>query len=409
MNKVLFLSYYFPPSGGGGVQRSSKFVKYLSDYDWEPIVITVHNEHWQPRDETLCQDVKGIGIYRTKSNIFPILVQKPLGWLISGGCLYPDIQLGWLPYLHKKVDKILAKEKISVVYTSCSPFSVNLEGLRIKKKYGIPWVTDFRDPWTLNVTYKPNNPVYARLSQNLEKRTMKYCDYYIANTKGNLSRARDVFPVIKNKSTWIPNGFDLDDFRFDKNKKNNQPIWQLTYTGSCYTSYSPEPVFRVVRNFLDGTKECKILINYAGTSADLFIKIASKYKLESIIRQCGYLNHQESIRLIQNSDILLLFLPNDEKATSWVPGKLYEYLASGVPILAVVPKGDAFQIVNESKAGITLTHEEAEQRGSDVLAYLWARWKKGENWSFHNWEYIKRYDRRVLTEKLVNVFNSLKG
>lgn len=415
MKKVLFLTYYFPPIAGGGVQRSSKFVKYLPNFGWEPIVITVNDDPSQPKDETLLKDVGKARIIRTKCNIIPHkLLQNRYVREALDLILCPDINIGWLPYIREKVDEIIENEDISLVYTSCRPFSLNLEGMRIKKKYGIPWVTDFRDPWTLNTFFKPVTPVHGWINRKIEKRAMELCDYYIANTESNLTRAYEVFPVLNTKSTWIPNGFDPEDFKSDKdgayNKKSNgMDSWNITYTGACYHTYNPKDLLKIIREFIDDNKECgrEIVINYAGSHFKCFLRYASKYNLESYVINHGYLSHADSVELIKNSDLLLLYLPDDDKASSWVPGKLYEYLASNIPIFAIVPQGDTFDIINKSGAGIALTHEEIESIGYKELENQYSKWRSCVNHAEINVKYITKYNRYVQTQKLANIFDKL--
>jgi len=411
MKKVLFLAYYFPPAGGGGVQRSSKFVKYLPDFGWEPIVITANEVQSEPKDFSLLTDVRKTKIIRTdKDNIIPkLLLNNKYVYEFFNMVICPDIQLGWLPYLRKKVDNVIKTKNISLVYTSCSPFSLNLEGIRIQKKYRIPWITDFRDPWTLNTNFKPISPIHKELNTILEKKTMELCNYYIANTEMNLKKAWDVFPNLKNKSTWIPNGFDPDDFKHKicKTKLINDEKneWHFTYIGACYHNYNPAYLFKLINEFLEKHEDCRIVIHYAGAHFKCFFNGAKKYRLQNLIINHGYLNHLDSIELIQNSDLLLLYLPKKKNASAWVPGKLYEYLSSNKPIFAVIPEGISYEIINISKSGIALTYEEAENHGSKELNELWFRWKNGSTFFPTDQEYIKMYDRKVLTKKLANIFD----
>lgn len=412
MKKVLFLAYYFPPAGGGGVQRSSKFVKYLPDFGLEPIVITANEVQSEPKDLSLLNDVRKIKIIRTdKDNIIPkLLLNNKYVYEFFNMVVCPDIQLGWLPYLRKKVDNVIKTENISLVYTSCSPFSLNFEGIRIKKKYGIPWVTDFRDPWTLNANYKPISPIHRWFSWFLEKKSMKICDFYIANTEMNLKRSCEAFPVLKNKSTFIPNGFDPDDFEEKTDTFNldrEESPWQITYIGACYHSYNPEYLFKAIRDFKDIYGDREIIINYAGAHFKCFSGIAEKFGLKAYLVDHGYLSHLETIKLIENSDLLLLYLPKDSKASGWVPGKLYEYIASNKPIFGIVPEGISQEILIKSGRGFALTHDDAINNGFEELNHIWNRWKNGLDNILINQEYIKMYDKRLQTKKLASIFNTI--
>lgn len=219
MKKALMIAYQFPPMGGSGVQRTIKFVKYMMDFNWEPVVFTRKISKMTLKDETLSKDIpSNVKIIRTNAydlTEFPSLFGL-FGKAIARKILIPDGERLWQNFSKEEAVKVIKEEKIDLIYTTSYPYSDHLLGLYLKKKFpNIPWVVDFRDEWTNNpyLLDNPYNPLRMNIERKMEKRVMEVADYLITNTPIMMKNFVDAYPFTKEKFYVIPNGYDKDDFQ----------------------------------------------------------------------------------------------------------------------------------------------------------------------------------------------------
>lgn len=395
----------FPPVGG--TYRSVKFAKYLPQFGYEPIIVAADSLPHYPQDFSLLAEVGNLRVVRTRWNVLPRFAANGF-WGNVRRRVWPDdeLALGWLPLARMAVERVLREEKIDLIYTSCSPFWANLEGIRVKMKHQIPWVTDFRDPWTSNPHYHVTSPLRRRLHRWAEGRSVRLCDHYIANTQTNLSVERAKYPMLEGKSTYISNGYDPEDFAgLDRRRRGR--TWRVTISGSIYGPYNPSRALEQLGRFCGRHRGVRLDLQYAGESGAAFRHYAESAGIGGAVRLHGYVPHRDSLALMQRSDVLLLSLPDGGKNAGWVPGRLYDYMASTTPIYAVVPHGEACNVLSRSRAGVAWTYSESNQAAEEKLGSIWELWKSGKRWSHHRWDYIRQFDRRLLTGRLAGVFDSL--
>ena len=252
MEKILIIANEFPPMGGSGVQRTTKFVKYLPDFGIEPIVVT-KNYLGSLRDDTLLEELPDdLKIYRLKP--YDMLNKKgilklPLKF-IGTRLISPDGEFFWYYFNKEKVSQIVREHKIKCIYTTSYPYSSHLMGLYLKRKFSdLAWIADFRDEWTNNPYHLDD--FYRRVRFKFEKKKeleiTSECDFLITNTQFMLDNFIKDNPSLKGSSTYIPNGYDEEDFVGLINKRNGQDKFVITHTGSLYGR-------RNLTEFLDGLR-----------------------------------------------------------------------------------------------------------------------------------------------------------
>jgi glycosyltransferase involved in cell wall biosynthesis len=375
MNKVLIITYYWPPGSGAGVQRWLKFSKYLPDFGWEPVILTVDPEFaaYPAIDNSLEAEISpDIKIYKTRAtdyfrvynkdkrkipsagfanSVDNTLIGKMLRF-VRGNFFIPDPRKGWNNYAFKKACEIIANEDIKHIITTSPPHSTQLIGLKLKKKYpDIKWVADLRDPWTDIYYYNQFYPTFISkfLDRNFEKQVLMFTDKII--TVGN--SLKDLFatkmPGIMNKIVVITNGFDEDDFA--GLTSSSPAIFTISYIGTLSDSYPVSGFMEAYKNLIGNGYDIKL--RFVGTISPGQKALILSKSGDTLIEFIPYVNHQEAIKYMMESSVLLLIIPDHHSNKSIITGKLFEYIASVKPILCIGPKdGDAAGILNITSHGM---------------------------------------------------------
>ena len=366
---VLVITYYWPPSGGAGVQRWLKFCKYLPDFGVQPIVLTVDERYasYPQMDDTLCADIpSNLRIVKTKTKEVlrfyrhlsptgelphtgfgnekhPTLLQK-ISRFIRGNFFLPDPRRGWNKYAYKEACHLIEEENITTVVTTSPPHSTQLIGLRLKRQYPhIKWVADLRDPWT-DIYY--NKELYqttlAKLyNAYLERKVLENADQVITVSDD----CRRNFESKTNRSIpikVIPNGYDETDFLPEKScKKTDKFI--LSYVGSLSPLYETKTFITALQQLPQAIKD-KIKLRFVGGAYANLVAQLEKIGIET--EWLGYVTHKNAINYMQAADMLLLLLPDQSENKGILTGKLFEYMATGKPILMIgFGDGDAAQLL----------------------------------------------------------------
>jgi len=455
MKKVLMIAYSFPPAGGPGVQRTSKFVKYLRSYGWEPVILTRDDVNIPLKDESLLKDIpEGICIIRTKAwdlSAYPGIFGLA-GKFINRKILIPDSERLWEIFSRKTAEDIIKFHNIDLIYTTSLPYSSHLMAIHLKKKFpNIPWVADFRDEWTNNpyILDNPYNPIRMNIERKMEHKVLQTADYLITNTPIMLRNFINNNPGmgLDKKFYVISNGYDPDDFKhlfnhmtnngkpvtanddshvandsaekpdniandFDYNNRNNNSFrnphkFTITYTGAFYGRRKPDIFFQAVGDLVKEGKidKNKIYIKLMGSfKKEQIQKLTSLHNLNEVVEIFPYVPHEECLKHMISSDCLLLIEGAGPGAEAFYTGKVFEYMVAGRPILAIIPaKGAAAMLIRETSTG--LISDCTDLKGTkDNIESMYNAWLKGENIYFPNKEEIKKYERKALTGKLVDVF-----
>lgn len=414
MKKVLIIANEFPPMGGAGVQRTTKFVKYLPSFGLEPIVVT--KEHvGNLTDNSLLEDLpKNLKVYSLKP--YDTVNKKGLLKLpykfLGTRILSPDAEFFWYYFNRENVLDIIKKEKINCIYSTSFPYSAHLLGLYIKREFpDLPWVVDFRDEWT-------NNPynldsIYKKVKLKAERRkeyeVTSECDYFITNSPFMLENFIADNKTLSGRSTFIPNGYDDDDFQGLINKRDGGDKFVITYSGSLYGRRNLDEFLDGLKILIDNNKidKNKLEIRIVGNIYETILtSYAQKYGLEGVIKSYGYLPHKDSIQMLYNSDIILLVIGKGKGSKNFYTGKIFEYIRVDRPILAIVPEdGAAAQVIDSTNTGKVVDPEDIVSV-SEALEYYYLNWLNNVEIHKPNWEAVKTYSRKSQTEKLANILLS---
>jgi Glycosyltransferase len=426
MKKVLIITYYWPPSGGAGVQRWLKFAKYLPEFGWEPVVLTVDPEYasYPQRDESLLKEVApDCLVYTTKSfelyNLYKILSRKkevPYGGFaneskesllqkiskfLRGNFLLPDPRKGWNKYALKKAIELIKEFNIDTVVTTSPPHSTQLIGLELKKRFSIRWIADLRDPWTDIYYYNQfkHTALARKIDLNYERSVIENADLLISVSEDvkRIFAGKSKQPIAS-KTVVIPNGFDAEDFSLKDVPVETKKV--LTYTGTISEAYDVDSLLSALQE-LEGDWKEKLLIRFVGKVP---ATIASRFQATGIeVELVGYVDHSKSIEYLFRSDLLLLVIPKVANNRGILTGKFFEYLASQKPVLAIgPPDGDLAQIIAETGCGEIFDYADAKGMHDFVVRKL-ANEKTATSQVKAN-----QYSRKELTRKFVSCLESKK-
>jgi glycosyltransferase involved in cell wall biosynthesis len=436
---ILLIAYEFPPRGGVGGQRSGKFAKYLPDFGYNPVVLTATQDVINLMDETLLQQVADVTVFRCRGH--EGLVQRLPRVLdnLLRLCILPDTgAVTWVPRAKRMALEIHRRYPISAVYTSVGPFSSTLLGRKVKRLLGVPWVLDFRDPWTNATIGLWPTKFHHWLEVRQERRALEAADGVVVVTPTMKDLLVRKYPHWENKIHVICNGYDAADF---ENVQGTVPSdrLQIGYAGHVAgenmtgpevgpigrsllsrlayrngmqdgTTRSPLYLFRAVRELLAEHPqwEEKIAICFAGTVSDEARKLARDLQVEKVVSFKGHLPHAQAIQVLMDSDVL--FLPIQAETTGQrsyiLSGKAFEYLATGRPILGAVPEGDLSDLLRRVRAGWCV-HPRDVGAMKSLLEELIEKKLAGTLHADPDRAFIKQFERRELTRRMAEVFDSL--
>jgi glycosyltransferase involved in cell wall biosynthesis len=393
MGRVLFICYHFPPVGGAGVQRPAKFVKYLRQYGWEASVVMAANPSVPVFDESLCADLPDDLIvekartwepgYRFKNRLSPgentgamsrqsqSNSLRGLGrWLLrqtlrgtAGMLLQPDPQVLWLPSAFRAASRLLKRVPHDAIFATAPPYSNLLLGGRLKRRFRLPLVLDYRDEWDLSSQYLENHPrdwLSRMVQPRMQRRVLRHADAVVATTRASARRLQARIREAGGTADayCIYNGFDPADFGAEYAPVDSRTIptaayapherFRLVYTGTLWNLTDVEPVVRAIELLCNSEPQLlpRLELHFVGRKTaeqrqtlDRLSKTGCRLILED------YCDHRRALEIMQSADALLLLLSDVDGADRVVPAKLFEYLALRKEILTVAPCGETAEIV----------------------------------------------------------------
>lgn len=431
MKRVLVITYYWPPSGGSGVQRWVKFARYLPAEGWQPVIYTPSNPELTSVDETLAAEVPSdvevirrpirepYTLYRRvmgkgsstdmKTLVTPISstgrasFKQRLSLFIRGNFFVPDPRVGWVRPSVRFLSDYLKDHPVDVIVTTGPPQSVHLIGQRLARKTGLPWIPDFRDPWT---------KMYYLKHLGMTRCTWKRLYRMEQSVLDDATKVLTVTPIVqeeyqartKTPVAMITNGFDPVDFSAPGPRDGH---FNLTHTGLLASDGNPLALWKVLGEMAssDPAFRAALRLRLAGkTDRDVLDAIVSA-GLEQQLVNVGYLDHAAAVREQQNAEILLLPLRNDPEYFRILPGKLFEYLAARRPILGIGQTDGAMaRVLADSSAGEMFSWSDE----AGIRAYVERAWKM-----FHEGGIprtagmIDNYTRQHLTHELAALLDSV--
>ncbi len=358
MPKVLILAYYFPPLGMGGTQRAAKFAKYLSEFGWTPVVLTVQDVAYYARDARLLDDVRGIEVIRTGSADPQRLLFKlkgdssaspsgPPGRLARtvNGLFVPDTKILWLPFVLARAWRLLKQQRVDVIFTTSPPHSAQLGGWLLRRLSGLPWVADFRDPWA-GGEFQPNRGRWHRaVDAALQRSVLRHADTVIAVSVGLGQRLVAAEPSVREKLVVIPNGYDEVDFCSETAAPS--ALFTFTFCGSLTACRGLQTLLAAAGELRQhhGLPPWRLRLLGAPVHPEAVSWIREAAGLGAV-EATGYLPHDRAIAEMLAADVLVYLVP-DHASSGHIPGKTFEYLRAGKPILAIGPEVEGMQILRK--------------------------------------------------------------
>lgn len=426
MKKVLIITYYWPPAGGPGVQRWLKFVKYLRDFDIEPIVYTPENPHYPIQDPSFEKEIpEGLTVLKqpifepyglaslfskkkTKTISRGVISSDSQGYLekmmlwIRGNLFIPDARKFWVKPSVKYLSGYIVNEKIDTVITTGPPHSLHLIGKQLKEQLNIKWVADFRDPWT---TIGYHDKLKLTKASTIKH---KILEYEVLNSSDHIivtsfTTKKEFEAITEKPITVITNGYDVTHSK----RPALEEGFTISHIGSLLTGRNPKILWEVLNELKkeDENFAEDLRIKLAGIVSESVIASIKEFGLEKELDLIEYVSHGEALRMQRTSQLLLLIEINAEETRCIIPGKLFEYMASERPIIAIGPLGwDAAQIVKDTNTGKVFDYNAKERLKKCIREYYSAY--KNESIKV-NPIGLQSYSRKQLTQKLSTLIKSL--
>ncbi len=430
MKRVLVITYYWPPSGGAGVQRWLKFVKYLRDFGWEPVVYTPENPESPADDISLLEDVPdGLEVIKTRiwepyaaykrftgrkrsdriktgflsEERKPSWLEKMAVW-IRGNLFIPDARKYWIRPSVKFLSRYLEAHPVDAMVSTGPPHSMHLIALTLRERFGIPWVADFRDPWT-NIDFYGELRL-TRFSDSkhrrLEKAVLERADRVVVIGNG---MKQDFEGLHARRYEVITNGFDGPVAEPGQARPDGR--FTLDHIGSVVPSRNPAALWQALKELCDENNDFKaaLQINLIGQVDHSVRASIAANGLQEHLNVIDYLPYPEVAKLQARSRLLLLLINDSPNARLVVTGKLFEYLRSGRPVLCIGPTdGDAAAILSETGAGITAGHHDVKGIKMAVLSHF-IRYQRNDPEEVRR--NIEMYSRRNLTARMAGLLDGL--
>ncbi len=426
--KVLIITYYWPPAGGPGVQRWLKFVKYLKEFDIEPIVYAPENPTYPLEDDSLGTEIpddvtvlkhkifepyrfaevfskkqtntisKGIISGKEKQSF----IQRVLLY-IRGNFFIPDARKFWINPSVKYLKNYISEHNIGTIITTGPPHSVHLIGKRLKAEMRLRWLADFRDPWTtigyhdkLKLTQK------SKLKhKELEKAVLRYADHIVVTS----FTTRQEFQNITNTPiSVLTNGYDFEAVE----EVSLDTQFTVSHIGSLLSGRNPKNLWRACAELVESDKEFAQLfrLKLVGIVSEEVLKTLDQYGLSQYLELVDYVPHHVAVTIQKSSQVLLLIEIDSDETKCIIPGKLFEYMVSKRPIIAVGPEdADISKIISETNSGSFFTYKDVESIKLQLKHYF-DQYKKQELRS--QVVGIEKYSRRELTSSLAKILKRIQ-
>lgn len=460
MRKALLISYRFPPQGGGGVQRTLKYTKYLRAFGWEPVVHTARNPFWPVWDESLLADIpEGVRVYRTRTFEFERLEARVMGWLRGaagsagakgvggargrGGAaarngggvsregghgggrlgalraqihkrlLVPDPQIAWLPLALLHGARIARREGVRLIHSSSPPNSVHLFAGLLARRTGLPWIADFRDPWTDGPRRRrayEGNRARERIEKAAERWVARRADRIVVSAPALRERFLEKYDFLRPERVHVlTNGFDPEDF--EQGDEASEPLlepglFHLVGTGNIEAMFDRRPFYRAIAAVCVSRPEIArdLRVTLVGAKAEPYRDELRSLGLEERVRFPGWVPHSESLRYLREADALVMCqLPHAGGGGEKLSGKSFEYLNMRKPILCLTVPGITADLLRESRLGVLV---DPFDQGGIERALIELHGRRGRPADADE-SVIERFDRRRLTERLARLFDEL--
>ena len=428
MKHLLIVSYPFPPNASAGAVRSERFACYLAKLGWKIDVITIkpRRDLFEDKDR-LNNFEKNVIIHFTTifdpwlylrdkrpENLIVRAIRSVLMRLFS----FPDHMLLWMPFALKKALSIYKKNRFDAIYTTSPPHSTHLIGLLLSKLTGKPWVADFRDPWTLNA-YRGKGKIENILlwiEKKLEKAVLKNSDLLLANTKANRTNLLKAFPEIPHgKIVHMPNSWENFSITATDTKNSNDAPFTIVHAGNFYPRFKPYALLYALsawRNdikynstVLPSAKNIKVILIGAKDAA--LKNLINDLGLADIVKIIPWTALEKARGIMVKADMLWATLGTGKDSSTYVPSKLFEYIAAKKPILGFFPKGEAASLIHETGTGTVFTEDNPEPIINFLKQAILSKQNQNVELFVPNYETINKYNIESIAYKFGKLLETI--
>ncbi len=424
--RVLIITYYWPPSAGSGVQRWLKFAKYLPEFGWDPVIFTPENPDFDLKDPLMEKEVSphmevlkfpiwepyqvlrmlkkeeisdpGILIERQNKS----WIDKAAIW-IRANAIIPDPRVYWVKPSVKFLGQLMESNNFQAVITTGPPHSMHLIGRELRRRYGVPWLADFRDPWSTweFLDTLPMMDWVKNRHRALEASVFKEADALVTISP---TFKQEMEQLAGRKIHLITNGFDSVDLPLGfPGMPSASKTLEVVYTGVIDAIRNPMPFLQAMKEVFGKTSN-KIKLTFVGrVSQQVRNSVMEDSWLSSHIELAGYVPHEAVFQFYEKAHVLLLILTNTKNAKGNIPGKVFEYMATGRRIVALGdPQGDTAQILRQAQAGEVFRHEDR----TGITSFL----ENSHSWTSYSQQIPTNvsYERKSLTGQLAALLNEIR-
>jgi len=413
---VLIISYFFPPLGGPAALRPLKFAKYLPDYQGSPIILSVRNPDWYyAYNPGLLHELpesvrierafmfRSAWLYRLLNPLRNPTLERSLRKYV----FHPDDHFGWIPCACLKARRLIHRYSVKAIFSTSRPFSCHLIAYQAKKGTGLPWIADFQDEWIENPDLELPTAFHRRMHYSLERRVVQNADKVTAMTP-TFCRLLSKHLPHKDKFVTLTGGYDPEDFEdadTPGNLNRQHDRFAIVFTGMFYRSFRPDTLLKSINQLIKEGRipADKIRVYFVGANRPKDIDFEDSYK---VCEFTGHLPHREAVRYMCDASVLLLLL-SEERGRGVIPSKIFEYIAAGKPVLALVPpSGDAATIIRETNTGIVVDFRDVREIKESVFK-LYNKWDRGTLSFQQDTKAIAHFDLKNLTGNLAKILDEI--
>ena len=416
--RVLMIAYFFPPIGGSGALRPLKLAKFLPEFGWQPVILTVQNPDWYyatdpqllaelpPRAEIVrTRMLRSAWIYRVLN---PLRIRK-IDAFIRRYLLHPDDQVGWIPFASRIGGRLLRNLPIAAVYSTSSPLSCHLIAARLTRRRKLPWIADFRDEWVENPDFDFPTRAHRRWHYRMERDIVQSCDKIIAPAP-EFCRLLAKHCPDGGKFETLYMGYDAEEIaalKMDFPPETQPETFVLAFAGLFYGSFRPGYLIEAVGELIsEGRVDPRaIQIQFIGANQPDDAGCRDHY---GICKFTGFVPHRTALKYLIAADALLLLLSED-RGEHVIPSKTFEYLAIGKPILALIPeRGDLAGIIHRAGAGLVADFNDTRTIKAAYLK-LYRAWQQKKTILYPDASEIDRYSQKNIAQRFAVLLDDLTG
>lgn len=421
---VLLLSYLFPPVGGAGVQRNLKYTKYLPQFNWTPIVLTVKEIKYYTTDPVLLNEVPSSAVIVRSGSLDPLRITAIFSKLyrklprarkdtihaqmgdgsqlvrfyraIRNFATFPDAQMGWIPFAYFRGLNLIRRYPVRAIVGSIGPLSSALLARMLSRRTGVPYVLDFRDGWLDDPYFRTVTPLHRRAHELFERRALQDAAAIVVYDEWLQDALKVRYPNLANRIHVLPNGYDSEDAEnISPVRVGNDSVCRIVYAGTLYAHHAGNlKMLLAGLQRLPGDLRESLEVDFVGQAFEGARTMVEKAGLERTVHLKGYQSHAQALSYLCGANASLLFIRKGD--VSSITGKVFEYLMCGRPILACIePQGACARLLRKAGYGDWISApDDVDGFARNISALASAGWRPPSTAS------AEQFSRREITRRL---------